>query len=205
NNTYDVSNISSWILVRQNMTNTHTSDIYRESISGFPGLDALGAYSSGYKVASNYSVDPGSWVRATYTLGGSMTGFINVNETGTSNFIAANHSDEDRIGIDLANTTIQPNESIVDVVAIVFGDTIKTPNIITDVRDRLMNPLNITVHAPEGWWIEIEPKMYNMNDVDVTIFNRNESSLIEANITYDPFNFTTSVNATFNNGTVGTS
>lgn len=205
NNTYDVSNISSWILVRQNMTNTHTSDIYRESISGFPGLDALGAYSSGYKVASNYSVDPGSWVRATYTLGGSMTAFINVNETGTSNFIAANHSDEDRIGIDLTNTTIQPNESIVDVVAIVFGDTIKTPDIITDVRDRLMNPLNITVHAPEGWWIEIEPKMYNINDVDVTIFNRNESSLIEANITYDPFNFTTSVNATFNNGTVGTS
>ncbi|MCK4496701.1 MAG: hypothetical protein KAU24_00790, partial [Candidatus Aenigmarchaeota archaeon] len=205
NNTYGVSNISAWVLIRQNITNIYTSDIYRESKSGFPALDALGAYSSGYKVAYNYSVDPGSWVRATYTLGGSMTAFINVNETGTSNFIAGNSSDSDRVGIDLANTTIQPNESIVDVAAIVFGDTIKTPNIITNVRDRLINPLNITAHAPEGWWIEIDPKMYTTQDVDVNIFNRNESSLIAANITYDPFNSTVSANATFNNGTIDTS
>jgi len=205
NNTEKTGNTSAWIIIKQNITNIYSSTIYRESEAGFPGLDTLGAYSAGYKVAYNYSFDPGSWVRATYSLGGPMTTFINVNETGTSNFHAANSSGSDRVGIELDNTSIQPNESIVDIAAMVFGDTIKTPDIITYVRDRLINPLNITLYTPEGWWIEIEPEMYNIYDVNVTIFNRNESSLIEANITYDPFNFTVTVNATFNNGTVGSS
>lgn len=205
NNTDSDSDNTTFVIVRQNITNVNDSNVFREAVSGFPGMDVTGAYGATYKVASNLSVDPGSWVRGTYSLGGQMTGIINVNETGTSNFIAGNDSGADRIGIDLTNTTIQPGESLIDVAAIVFGDTISTPDIITDVRDRLVNPLNITLYAPEGWWIEIEPKMYASNDLNVTIFNRNESSLVVVNITYDPFNFTAYANATFNNGTVDTS
>jgi uncharacterized membrane protein len=201
NSTEDDSSNSSWILIKHNLTNINGTVIYRESKAGLLAFDALAAYSAGYKIDQNYTSDPGSWVRSTYTLGGSMTALINVNETGTSNFHADNYTDADRMGISLDNTTIQSGNSIVDVAAMVFGDTIDTPNIITIVRDRLLNPLNVSIHTPEGWWIEMDPRMYSEVGTSVIIFNRNESSLIWSNITYDPFNSTVYINATFNNGT----
>ena len=64
--------------------------------------------------------------------------------------------------------------------------------------DRTATPINFTAYKPQVLPVHVTPTT-NHN-----IYNRNESSIITGNVTYDPYNYTESVNATLDMGTSST-
>jgi uncharacterized membrane protein len=192
-----------WFLVEHEITNINESvAVSRGSYAGLSGFDVLGAYESGYKVTADQSQDPGSTVYGAPGFGMERGGYAHILENGTSNLIAGNSStggdpDNDRIGINLSMTDIQPGESIRDRAAMVFFHTVNSPNLLTDTRDRLMNNINITGGEPERWVITMEP------EPDHDIYNRNESAILGANITRDDWSLVDHINATMDMGTPG--
>jgi uncharacterized membrane protein len=184
---------STFLRVRHNITNTGTSALNRSSNVGISGFNVSKAYESTYKVAGNES-NPGSWIRGTYTGGGPLTGFIHLNQSHDV-FYATNITSPQRIGIKMNSTTLESNASIYNAYAMVFGDTVKTPAIMEDTKDILLNEVNLTQHPPERHVIDT----YAL--ADHTVYNRNETILITGNITFDPWNLTRYMNATLDMGT----
>ena len=117
----------------------------------------------------------------------------------TSGFNAYNDSVLNRIGINLSQTEIQPGQSITETTVVIFGNTIDTPDLITDLKDRFLEPVNITQQNPEKLTVFVD------STVEYNNYNRNESLFMTSNISFNPWNVTvTVVNATFDNGTAGT-
>ena len=185
---------SSWLKVRHNITNIANSSINRSSNAGVSAFDVARAYQSTYKVTGNES-NPGSWIRGSYGTGGTMTGFIHVNQT-QDVFYAINITSPDRIGIIMNTTTIESNSSIINVYSMVFGHTVSTPTIMEDTKDRLISEANMTQWIPAEKWV-VNSKL----NTTYAIYNRNESVFITANLTFDPWNLTQNVNATLDMGT----
>ncbi|MEM2963720.1 MAG: NEW3 domain-containing protein [Candidatus Anstonellales archaeon] len=184
---------SSWLRVRQRIINTGNSSINRSSNVGMSGFDVARAYESTYKVTGNES-NPGSWIRGTYEGGGTMTGFIHVNQSADF-FYATNTTSPHRIGIKMNENELENSSYIENVFAIVFGHTVSTPNIMEDTKERLINEVNLTQYIPEKWVVNSYPI------TEHSVYNRNESVFVTGNITFDPWNITGKVNATFDMGT----
>jgi uncharacterized membrane protein len=184
---------SSWLRVVNNITNVGNSSVNRSADVGLPAFDVARAYESTYKVTGNDS-NPGSWIRGSYGTGGSLTGFIHVNQS-QDVFYATNTTGPDRIGIKMDNVTLESGSSIINVLAIVFGSTSFTPNIMEDTKDRLITEIAVNQSAPEIWVVNTVPS------TDYSIYNRNESVFITGNVTFDPWNLTQKVNATLDMGT----
>jgi len=192
-----------WFVVEHEIININDSvTVSRDSYAGLPGFDVLGAYESGYKVTPDQSQDPGSTVYGFPGFGMERGGYAHLWENGTVNFIAGNSSiggapDNDRIGINLSMTDIQPGQSIQDRAVMVFFHTVNSPNLLTDTSDRFMNNINITEGEPEFWVIALEP------EPDHDIYNRNESAILGANTTRDDWSLVDHINATLDMGTPG--
>jgi uncharacterized membrane protein len=197
---------NSWIKIVQNFTNIGSSTITRNSTeAGALAFDAYKAWPSGYQFGigtdQSNQTNPydNSWGWATSApVANGIIGIINVNQTGTTNFYLTNSSTLGRIGIQLNSTDIPPGSSITHTAAFFFGGTWYVSN-VSDLRDRLLNPVNITQYLPEGWYVEIEPS------TNATIYNRNETILVIGNVTIgDPYNIAKYMNATLDMGTPST-
>ena len=184
---------STWLRVKDNITNTGNSSISRDSNVGISAFDVARAYLSTYKVTGNES-NPGSWIRGTYDTGGTLTGFIHINQS-QDVFYATNTTSPQRIGIRMDNATITAGSSLVNVFAMIFGHTVSTPDIMEDTKDRLTSEVNVTEYSPEMWVVDTE------SNTSYQIYNRNESILITGNVTFDPWNLTQKMNATLDMGT----
>jgi uncharacterized membrane protein len=184
---------SSWLKVENNITNVGNSSINRSAGVGLPAFDVARAYDVTYKITGNES-NPGSWIRGSYGTGGTLTGFIDINQSQDA-FYATNATGPDRIGINMDNVSLQNGSSIMNTYAVVFGDTTSTPTIMEDTKDRLITEVNVTHGAPEKLTVNTYP------NTTYSIYNRNESIFITGNVTFDPWNLSQKMNATLDMGT----
>jgi len=187
-----------WIRIEQTFTNLAGNEITRDSTpAGALAFDVERGFGSGYLKDGN-SEDPSSWYWASYSSGGRLLGLMNLNESGTTNYVTIHSSETKRIGIHLNETNISAGNSITEKAIVYFNDTEAASNLFEDLRNNLNNPVGITQHASEAWAITIDPQ------TDEQAYNRNETILITGNVTYDSDNLTTLMNATFDMGTPGT-
>src|SRR4030042_3402146 len=121
---------SSWLMVRNNITNVDASPVNRSADVGLPAFDVARAYEATYKFVGNES-NPGSWIRGSYVDGGTLTGFIHVNQS-QGVLYATNSTGPDRIGIRMNNATLESGSSLINTYAVVFGGTTSTPTIMED-------------------------------------------------------------------------
>jgi len=173
----------------------NTSSINRSnSFSGALALDLRRTFlSADLTSQDNSSSDPYSWAWGSDT-GGSVAGIISVNET-TSNYFASNNTALGRIGISLASTNITSSVRQVSLVYFGTGGSSGVTEFL-DIRNGTYIPISITQQLPEKWSVIISPSF------NATIFNRNETVLIKANISDgDTYNITRYMNATLDMGT----
>jgi uncharacterized membrane protein len=188
-----------WVKIEHKFTNLAGYSINRNSSksSAFT-FNASQAFGSTYGEEGN-STEPFSWQFARYGVGGSHFGFVNVNETGTGNFYADNQTSEGLIGITLNSTTIDSGESISNSILAHINDTDADKNQIEYLKYRYEDAINITRGPTEFLRAELTPS------TNYTIYNRNETVVINLNVSYDPYNLTAFANASFDMGTPSTS
>lgn len=171
--------------------NTTFNDTYNDPPYDYPNM-------------SN-TTDPGSWAWAAEEQGSWSAGIINLNETGTSNFYAYDDTkNSGRIGITLDTVNISANGSIRQVSVLDFNGTAGDENQIMNLKYALLSNVILTKDVLEAWEVIAEGKAYNISDVNVSVFNRNETFVIKANVTTDPYNLSKRINATLDMGTAGT-
>ena len=184
-----------WIKIETNFTNIGNNEIVRNStFAGAIGIDAVRAFGSDWQSNFGNTSQPGWWY-ASDVFNSFHTGIIQFNQTGTSNFWVPNSSSRNKIGIQLNETTIQPGSSVIETAVLHFKDNGGDYTLVRDLRNKLANPVIIITSLPEKWYVSIVPQ------TNATIYNRNETILITANISSDPYNLTKHVNATLDMGT----
>jgi uncharacterized membrane protein len=187
-----------WIKIETVFKNLGGNSITRNSaFASALTIDAKRAFDYGTGWQSNFGniTQPGWWYASDYDSN-HHSGIIHTNQTGTSNFWVSNSSSKDKIGIQLNSTSINSGSSISATVVIHFNDTFGVPNQVSDLRDRIGSPIDISQFLPERWYVINSPL------TNATIHNRNESILITGNISAnDPYNLTKYMNATLDMGT----
>ena len=188
----------SWIKIEQNYTNIGVSSVTRNSTSA--GALSLNDLSTAeFFVPTLFGNMTNPYSRFGASDGSRGIGLINENYSSNANFYAKNDTSLDRIGIHLDSVTIAPNESITYTTIMHFNGTIYNQVILESLRDQIAYPPIITLGSNQFIPVYILPQ------VNYSIYNRNDSVLITANITSDFYNITTSINATFDMGTSDTS
>ena len=155
-------------------------------------LDADRAF--GIDALTGNTADPFSWQSA-YSSQSKGLGIILANETNTANFYASGSLPEGRIGLKLDSTTLSQGESILAEAYIYLNDN-ASHEPVQDLRNRLMNPINITRRSAQKREVVIKPK------TDFSVYNRGETAVITANITNDTYNLVAYINATLNGVTL---
>ena|GEM_PF-948051 len=200
---------NSIVKIEQIYGNNASYNITRESgYSHAPGINVNTTFNNTYSDPPydypDYSntTDPGSWAWAGEEQGSWSAGIINVNETGTSNFFAYDDTENSgRIGITLNSTSIPANQSIKQVSVLQFNGTSADENQIINLKYSLLKNVILTKDTLEAWQVIAEGGTYNVSDVNVSVFNRNESVLIKANVTTDHYDLSGRINATLDMGT----
>ncbi|MCS7105909.1 MAG: hypothetical protein NZ942_01150, partial [Candidatus Aenigmarchaeota archaeon] len=184
-----------WIKVETIFQNIAPYNIQRSStFAGALGIDAARAFGSDWQSSFGNTSYPGWWYASDF-WSSFHTGIIHVNRS-VENFFIQNSSLKDRIGVELNLTTI-PVGSFISTAAILhFNDISGDYTQVRELRNRIEKPEIITLFLPEAWYVAISPS------TNSSIFNRNESVLIKANVSLgDPYNLTKYINATINMGT----
>jgi uncharacterized membrane protein len=190
----------SWI--RTNISNTDSAQVYRNSTPA--GAIMYESGSATFFIESN-STEP-SLVMGTGGLSQGGVGFINFNQTGTDNFNASSDAGMKRVGINLKNTTIPVNSVITHSAAMILHITNNTIDFWEEYKKGIVDSVKVVIGESERFVVRVSTAT-NFNNVTwpVTIVNRNESLLITANITFDPWKLNSTVNVTVDNGTATTS
>ncbi len=188
---------TSWIKIEQNFTNIGTSSVTRNSTSaGALSLNELNIYGAP-NIFGNMT-NPMSWFGMTYS-GGSGIGFVNYNYSSNANFYAKNDTILDRIGIHLDPVVIASNESVTNKVIMQFQGDSYNQVILKSLRDQMAYPPIIVLENNQFIPVVFSPA------INYSIYNRNDSVLMIANVTSDQFNVTASMNITVDRGTSDTS
>lgn len=187
---------SEWVKIEQIFRNIGTEDINRSS-NGITAL-ALDA-ARGFTMADtlNSITDPYSWASVHDGVNKGL-GVINVREENTNNYYSdIDPVSEGRLGVKLLKTTINSDSEISETAVVYFNDKADhTP--VTDLRDRLQNPVSLNVGSLEQWGVVISAGS------DFSIYNRGENALITGTVLNDTNNLIYSMNVTLNMGTSNT-
>ncbi|NOQ55829.1 MAG: hypothetical protein GQ477_03400 [Nanohaloarchaea archaeon] len=186
---------TSWIKIEQNYTNVGVSSVTRNSTSA-------GALSVNDLLTPEFWVpllfwnmtNPMSWFGA--SDGSRGLGLINYNYSSNANVYAKNDTFLDRMGIHLDPVTIAPNESVTYTTIMQFNGINYNQVILKSLRDQMYYPPIITLDANQFIPASTTPQ------INYSIYNRNDSVLIIANVTSDVYNIVTSMNATVDMGTL---
>ncbi|MBD3155575.1 MAG: hypothetical protein GF368_02870 [Candidatus Aenigmarchaeota archaeon] len=185
----------SWVKIEHEFSNLAGYSITRNSSRASAlTFNASQAFGWDYGEEGN-STEPFSWQFSRDFWGNYHWGFVNVNETGTSNFYADNQNSDGLIGITLNSTTIGSGESISNSILVHINDQGADKNQIEDLKDRYEYAINITQGSTEFLRAELTPSTNH------TIYNRNDTVVISLNVSYDPYNITTFANASLDMGT----
>ncbi|MFH1751155.1 MAG: hypothetical protein ABH863_05745 [Candidatus Micrarchaeota archaeon] len=196
--TYRFYDLGAWIKVQQNYTNLAPVSITRSSTdSGGLALEAQRAFGAFYVPQDNLT-GPFSWSHASDQFNSFGVGFINFNQTGTSNYLAARGDSLGRVGINLSTTVIPSGGSISETAIMKFNDTTGDLNSLKNLSLSLQDGFMLFPPVSEEWRVNISITSNN------SYFNRNETVIINLNITGDAYNLTSSANITIDNGTAGT-
>jgi uncharacterized membrane protein len=185
-----------FIKMKQTITNTAPYAVTRNSTAaGGLAFDMDRTFGSALGIEDflGDSSEPYSYFEAGSSI--FVVGIVNLNSS--VNYFAANTSL--RIGMQANNITLQPNSSITQTSLVYFGTAGSDSTAeFLDIRNRFVTPLTISQFASESWTV-----ISNVT-TNATIYNRNETVFITANLTEgDPLNLTVLVNATFDMGTAG--
>ncbi|MEM5871881.1 MAG: choice-of-anchor X domain-containing protein, partial [Candidatus Aenigmatarchaeota archaeon] len=198
---------SDWIKIEQIFVNNASYNITRKSTSsGALAIDigfSFDTYGTGYPNMSNTN-DPGSYVWAAEATGTYFAGIVNIYENNTNNFFASHSDTLKRMGIELSETNITSGSSIKHIAAIIFNASGQAgqEEYFLNFVNQSITPINITLHPSEKWEVKVEGKFYINQTHEASIFNRNESVLIKANVT-DLYNISSKVNVTLDLGGAG--
>ncbi|NIP40150.1 MAG: hypothetical protein GTN39_01370 [Candidatus Aenigmarchaeota archaeon] len=201
-----------FVKIEQVYENDAGYDISRNSTyASVPGINVNTTFNNPYSNPPydfpNYSntTDPGSWAWGAEEQGSWSAGIINLNETGTSNFYAYNDVDNTgRIGITLNTTNISAGGLISQVSFMQFNGTAGDENQIINLKYGLLKNVVLTRDNLEAWQVIVVGRTYNASEVNVSVFNKNETVIFRANVTVDPYDLSKRVNATLDMGTAGT-
>ncbi len=205
---YTFYRYSDWIKIEQIYVNNASYNITRNStVAGALALDIYYSFmTSGYSTYSNMSntIDPGSYGWASEATGTWWIGILNLYENGTSNFFGLEDSTAGRLGIQLNLTNISAGSSIRHVAAIQFNGSGQAgqEEYFRNFVNQSITSLDITTLGGEAWTVVTGKKFYMNATNEASIFNRNESIRIWANIT-DHYNLSKFVNASLNLGGAG--
>ncbi len=190
---YKFYNMGSFIKIEQAFVSTAAATITRASTAA--GAIAFEYERASFSEAQGNSTDPFSWYRS--SAGGSYgVGFINYRENGTENFSA--QTALGRVGIGLLDTELPPSGRVSHTAILDFNDTERSMAALINTSETFHDVMEIIAGAEE-WKVNFTIRASH------TTYNRNETVQIIANITSDPYNFTLSINATIDNGTVSPS
>jgi len=189
-----------FIKIYQRFINNATHAIQRNSTSsGALALDLNRTLSSSaIDIYNVNATNPFSWAWASGG-GGDTVGIVNLNESSASFYVNYSAIDWEnrRIGIQLSNTTIQAGAYIEQTSLLYFGTGgAGARSEFMDIKNAYSDPPVVSVSLPERWYTVITPAL------NATIFNRNETVVIMANVSAgDPYNITMYINATIDMGT----
>ncbi|MBU4245461.1 MAG: hypothetical protein KKE71_00275, partial [Nanoarchaeota archaeon] len=191
--TYVFYENTKWLKIIQNFTNIGGSSITRNSTNG-------GALSVNELIDNSllppFGNESNPMSRYGASDGSRGVGIINVNSSSNANYSAVYDAALDRIGINLNSTTLAPQESIIQTTVMQFDDVqYSDDQNLLPLRNQLLYPPIITQDNPQYITFMLESK------TNYTIHNRNESVLITGNTTFDPYNISSSMNATLDMGT----
>ncbi len=187
-----------WYRLEFNVTNTGTQAVNRSAELGAPRFDASLAYFNPGIFDQN-KTDPASFLRVYSTTNpGHELGIILENES-VPDFHVDNDSSIDYVGINLSSVNLPVDSSLWMRSIFISGHSTRAPDIVYDVRDGILTPIDVSISASEKWVISSE------SQTNYTIYNRNETVLLWANITVDGWNLTNHTNATLDMGTPSTS
>ncbi|MBI5225334.1 hypothetical protein HY989_05685 [Candidatus Micrarchaeota archaeon] len=186
-----------WIKIDSNYTSISSGTISRGSTpSGAVAFEAERAFGSTY-IPQNNLTEPYSWAHASDQFNSFGVGFINILQSGTSNFLAAGAISNGRIGINLSTTQLSSGASILDSALMKFNDTTGDLNTLKNLSLGFYDGFTPVVSTAEAW------KVNATISTTFSIYNRNETVIVRLNITSDAYNFTNSANLTVDNGTAG--
>ncbi len=186
-----------WYRLEFNVTNTGTQPVNRSAELGAPRFDASLAYDTPGIFDQN-KTDPASFLRVYSTTNpGHELGIILENES-IPDFRVDNESNLDYVGINLSSVNLPPDSFLWLKSIFISGHSTRAPDIVYDVRDGILTPIDVAVSAAEKWVIESYPQ------ANYTVYNRNETVLLWVNITVDGWNLTNHTNATLDMGTPST-
>ncbi len=196
---YKFYNLGQWIKIEQNYTGTSSSSIIRSStLSGSIAFDAERAFGATY-VAQDNTTDPFSWVHSSDAFNSFGVGIINLNESNTQNYVSSRGDNLGRIGVNLSTLTLTPADSISEVAIMRFSDTAGELTNLRNLSSSFLEGIIIDASTAEEW------KVNSSVRANFTFYNRNETVFVILNITDDTYNFTSTANATIDNGTVSPS
>ncbi|MFC2143466.1 NEW3 domain-containing protein [Candidatus Aenigmatarchaeota archaeon] len=189
----------SFIKISQEIENIAGYSITRNSTpAGALAYDLERTFGSGSGINGFVGdfTEPYSWIYADDGTQNFVVGLINLNTT--SNYYVYNATG--RLGIHLNSTSISSGEKISEKSLTYFGtggsDGVTE---FLNIKAGITNELNFTQYAPEYWYVNTTP------EINITIFNRNETIIIQGNVSEgDPYSLTRFMNVTINNGTDGT-
>ena len=189
----------SFVRVEENVTNLKGYGITRKSLpASFIALDLNRSFPSPIdsSLVSGTSTNPYSYYIAASQYANYFSGIITINYS-TSNLFAKNETAiYGRIGIHLNETLIPAYSFVYGKALVYFGAWTDPGTEFESIRKASSNPEIIYISKPEKIFVNISIK------TNATVYNRNETILIEANVTYDPYNLTRYLNATLNLGTL---
>ncbi|HDJ96474.1 MAG TPA: hypothetical protein ENG45_00175, partial [Candidatus Aenigmarchaeota archaeon] len=180
-----------WIKVQIKLVANASITRKTEEITAI-ALDADRAF--GIDALTGNTTDPFSWQSA-YSSQNKGLGIILVNESNTTNFYARGSLGEGRIGLKLDSTTLSEGESILAEAYIYLNDK-ASHEPVQELRNKLVNPVNITKKSVEKREVMIEPK------TDFSIYNKGETAIITAKVIKDTYNLVSHINATLNGVTL---
>ncbi|MBW6461423.1 MAG: hypothetical protein K0B07_00015 [DPANN group archaeon] len=189
---------TSWIKIEQNYTNVGVSSVTRNSTSaGALSVNDISTDEFNGPFRFGDMTNPMSWYGA--SDGSRGLGLINFNYSSNANFYVKNDTILDRMGIHLDPVVIIPNESVTNTVIMQFNGINYNQAMLESLRNQMAYPPIIVLENNQFIPVTIVPK------INYSIYNRNDSVLIIANVTSDKYNVITSMNATVDIGTASTS
>ena len=192
---YTMYDGSPWIYMEHVFSNGQGFDVSRESDGvGVPSFDVERAFGIDNLIGpGGAGSDPFSWKSVTKSAGAFGVGVINVKEFGTTNYFAQGSVFSGVIGIQLGSTTINSGENISNKIAVYFNND-SSHDGVSDLKDRLEHQVILDVGNPEEYVV-----VSNLS-TEFSVYNLNDSVLVNLEILNDSHNLVRFVNVTFDMG-----
>ncbi len=196
---YTMYDGSPWIYMEHVFSNGQNVSVSRRSDGvGVPSFDVERVFGIDNLIGpGGAGADPFSWKSVTKSAGAFGVGVINIEENGTTNYFTQGSVFSGVIGIQLGSTIIDPGENISNKIAVYFNND-SSHDGVSGLKDRLEHQVVLNVGNSEEYVV-----ISNLS-TEFSIYNLNESVLVNLEILNDSHNLANRVNVSFDMGTIST-